>query len=1151
MGFGQYVTIPDAQFAAFLQQQYPMCMIGNQMDTTCPNIVFENALTLSIGSGAPVDISGIRHFVQLFSLNINSTNIEVLDELPPNLEVLELSFTDTDTITSFPVTLKQFSSSVNDLRDMAILPPNLESLLISFSSMTEIPSFPPSLESVLLPINTQLVSIPSPPPSLKYMDLWGCQSLVVPLLVSSNLEELGLRDMGLDSLISLPNSLRVLEAEENNLTAITTLPDSLRWLIVTDNLLLSSITNLPGKLDFLNAANCNLSALPVLPNSVRSVLASNNNIEVVPNLSNSLTSLKLYNNPLLDSLPPLPNSLLELDIRNCAFTSLPALPNQFENLVASNNQIDTIASFGSSIEFANLIDNNLSYLPQLPQSLTGLYLSQNNIRSLPELPQNLNQLWLNNNNISSLPELPLSLTQLQLTNNPISCLPFLKNVEDLRIDSTNITCVPSKRALLFSVPPLAQLTECNLFNSNGCTVYEELSGVVYLDDLMACKRLPNRPISNAKIALYANGQLQQQTYSSTQGEFFFTIDTLQQNYEIRIDTIALPFAVHCPDSLYFNRNVTSATPTYDDLDFALTCGDSTFYKNRNYLIEDITRSVGWFRPASFHQLNVNVSDLITNQTYDCFDTSGVIQVTLTGPAKVDSFTGVTPTSVVGNVFTWEVTNFNQITSPGDISVAIQIDTFNSAGEFVCVEVVYTINGTIENPLTNSFTECFEVVNSYDPNDKQVHPADFIDTLQDWLNYTVRFQNTGNAPAQHVVIEDTLSQFLDWTSFELLSYSHNNNTTIGPNGEVRFAFPYIELPDSNSNEPESHGYVRYRIKPLQNLPLGTAIENTAFIYFDFNPPIITNTTVNTVSEPLPLPNILPSLPGICTNDTLTLRTLNNAGYTFQWYYNGIELNNATTSQIDVILPGQYQVRVANAFFSKFSSAFIVELLDSSLTLLNETICSGDDFSGFSQPGNYTFNLSKMNGCDSTVMIDLIVLDSSLTMLQAEICSGESYAGYTIAGTYSDVYTKGNGCDSTRIIELAVNDIAKQNTTTSITQGDSVLIGGEYQTTAGIYNDTLLTNKGCDSIVITELSVVVSIPTLTNNNIKIYPNPTTDQLTIEWSGSEATLPITIYNQLGQVVLSNSISIGKNSLDVSGLPAGVYVLRSGEFVQRVAVR
>ena len=65
------------------------------------------------------------------------------------------------------------------------------------------------------------------------------------------------------------------------------------------------------------------------------------------------------------------------------------------------------------------------------------------------------------------------------------------------------------------------------------------------------------------------------------------------------------------------------------------------------------------------------------------------------------------------------------------------------------------------------------------------------------------------------------------------------------GLVKFNFPHINLPDSNSNEAASHGYVQYKIRAKDSLAIGSTIENTANIFFDFNPPIITNTTNNTV------------------------------------------------------------------------------------------------------------------------------------------------------------------------------------------------------------------------------------------------------------------------------------------------------------------
>ena len=153
---------------------------------------------------------------------------------------------------------------------------------------------------------------------------------------------------------------------------------------------------------------------------------------------------------------------------------------------------------------------------------------------------------------------------------------------------------------------------------------------------------------------------------------------------------------------------------------------------------------------------------------------------------------------------------------------------------------------------NTFEFHDPVVNSYDPNDKTAFPVgpfqNEIITDSTWLYYRIRFQNTGNAPAIDIRIEDTLSYNLDFNTFTMLNASHPYAVSSYPfQGTTALAwfFDGINLPDSFSNEPASHGYINFRIKPYANTPLGTDIENTAFIYFDFNPPVVTNTTLNRV------------------------------------------------------------------------------------------------------------------------------------------------------------------------------------------------------------------------------------------------------------------------------------------------------------------
>lgn len=169
----------------------------------------------------------------------------------------------------------------------------------------------------------------------------------------------------------------------------------------------------------------------------------------------------------------------------------------------------------------------------------------------------------------------------------------------------------------------------------------------------------------------------------------------------------------------------------------------------------------------------------------------------------------------------------------------------------------------QNPTDNAFILAHTVVNSWDPNDKHVFPEGNITPTQvaagQWLTYTVRFQNTGNDVAYNIEIKDALSANLDVASLEILAASHNYDWTLSGNGQLRFNFPNINLPDSGANEVESHGFIQYRIKAKTNLALGTEIKNTAYIYFDFNPAIITNTTNTLVSTTIAVDNSITSQP----------------------------------------------------------------------------------------------------------------------------------------------------------------------------------------------------------------------------------------------------------------------------------------------------
>jgi hypothetical protein len=147
----------------------------------------------------------------------------------------------------------------------------------------------------------------------------------------------------------------------------------------------------------------------------------------------------------------------------------------------------------------------------------------------------------------------------------------------------------------------------------------------------------------------------------------------------------------------------------------------------------------------------------------------------------------------------------------------------------------------------------------------------------------------------------------------------------------------------------------------------------------------------------------------------------------------------------------------------------------------TICQGDSIllGGSYQTiaGNYVDVYQAANGCDSLHTTTLTVIPSYSITDNASICQGDSiYLGgafQTTSGSYVDVYQAANGCDSTVTTVLAVIPPVAVSDNATICQGDSILLGGSYQTTSGTYVDVYQAANGCDSVVTTTLTVVPAV------------------------------------------------------------------------------
>ncbi|MBI1266746.1 MAG: hypothetical protein GC193_04845 [Cryomorphaceae bacterium] len=222
--------------------------------------------------------------------------------------------------------------------------------------------------------------------------------------------------------------------------------------------------------------------------------------------------------------------------------------------------------------------------------------------------------------------------------------------------------------------------------------------------------------------------------------------------------------------------------------------------------------------------------------------------------------------------------------------------------------------------------------SYDPNDITVTPSGweepkYVDP-EETLEYRIRFQNTGNYQAFNVVVRDTISEHLDLSTFDLKAYSHNVEPVINlDTREIAFYFNDINLPYEECCELESHGFIVYDIQPYADLAHNTVIENTAYIYFDFNDPIITNTASSSIYVcPENLAEFTSDVETLCLGSILNLEATQPWVETYLWTVNNVPNGAEQLNSIDFTEAGMHSISLtASNPFCAHSSAVDVEVL----------------------------------------------------------------------------------------------------------------------------------------------------------------------------------------------------------------------------------
>ncbi|WP_407556291.1 choice-of-anchor L domain-containing protein [Winogradskyella sp. 4-2091] len=336
------------------------------------------------------------------------------------------------------------------------------------------------------------------------------------------------------------------------------------------------------------------------------------------------------------------------------------------------------------------------------------------------------------------------------------------------------------------------------------------------------------------------------TYEKNNDGVINEVNTSNGNFSIvstnENDTFSVSFNVYDEYSSCFTQNISS----YDGI--SVLNGNLItieFPITDNLICEDLALYL--VNPSESPRPGFDFENqLIIENMGSTVITSGTVEFTHDDLLTVNNITNLNPNYTTTTTATGFTIDFTDL-APGQseiVNISLYCPTGVSLGELVTNTLTYITdtNDLFSDNNTSSLSET--VIGSYDPNDKmESHGKDIVYddfvTSDEYLYYTIRFQNVGTAEAIFIRIEDELDAQLDESTFQMLRSSHDYQVTRTGNN-LEWYFDDINLPAEQDDAEGSNGFVYFKIKPNPGYSIGDIIENTASIYFDYNAPIITNT-----------------------------------------------------------------------------------------------------------------------------------------------------------------------------------------------------------------------------------------------------------------------------------------------------------------------
>jgi Leucine-rich repeat (LRR) protein len=807
----------------------------------CSNNINYNIFSFPVLGIATLSLPSSSNLTTLICDNNNLTSLDVsnntlLTSITVNNNVLSsLNLTNTPLLSNIKCQFNQLPSL--DVSTSVALT-NLECFnnqitglnTSSNTSLITLKSYNNNLSTLILPTSS----------SLTHLYSWNNNITSLDASVSNGLKEISVYNNSLTNLI-LPTTttLTKLLCYQNNLTSLDTSVASGLITINTSNNSLTSLT-LPTS-STLKTLICNANQLPTLDTSVSTGLISINTA------SNLLTALTLPNSSNLESLICTSNQLATLNVNsNTGLKVLTCNANILNTLDVSQN---------GNLTNLNCSNNNLTDINTLSNTLlTTLYCGGNQLTNIDTTTINtVKNLYCSGNPFTDLDFSSFSnLLTLFCSSNPTLSSLSIKNGNTSNIINSKFYANNNPNLLSICVDDatVAAGMYSNIDSQTNFTEYcsfvpvnsNTITGTISYDfNNNGCDAADVKSV-NTRINTFSSN-VTNSSFSAADGTYTIHINDTSVTTELIPNFPSFFTATPVTQATNFTGSGNSET-----IDFCITA---------NSQVDDVT-----------------VSSFTTSESRPGFDThlrilyknngsttlSGAVTLNFNQNQEVFNNASVTPDSQTTNSLTWNYTNLLPF-EENFIDVYFTINTPTDATNPVNGgdTISYTTNIT---PLTNDATPSDNthifsdiIVNAYDPNDVICFEGDKISTTQvpNDLTYRVRFQNTGTASAINIVVKETIDTDLDMATFQPISASHNYRIAISNTNKLEFIFENIHLADSTSNEPASHGWIFYKIKPKNTAVIGDAFDTTANIYFDYNAPVITNTYNTVVSAETSIPD----------------------------------------------------------------------------------------------------------------------------------------------------------------------------------------------------------------------------------------------------------------------------------------------------------